>query len=151
MSRTTAIMGVCAPERRAYAERTAVALDRPLHLLRFPDLRSAHALPHPRQRSADENAVVDLGSDVDLIHALGERGGAEVEAVCVVDARHMIGDLLDDAPLVASARVGDTRGDAAGPLRQPGTAPLSARSRRRRRPRRAAGGRSAGSGRSRGG
>lgn len=118
MDRTIAVMGVCAPERRAFAERTAVALNRPLHLLRYADLRSAHALPHPRPRSTDENVVVDLGSDVDLIHAIGERGGAEVEAVCVVDARHMIGDLLDDAPLVASVRVGDTRGDIGARARQ---------------------------------
>ena len=118
MSRTIAVMGVCAPERRAYAERTAVALDRPLHLLRYADLRTPHALPHPRPRPADENVVVDLGSDVDLVHAIGARGGAEVEAVCVVDARHMIGDLLDDAPLVASVRVGDTRGDTGARARQ---------------------------------
>ncbi|MDQ1083061.1 MULTISPECIES: GTP-binding protein [Microbacterium] len=118
MTRTTAIMGVCAPERRSYAERTAAALGRPLHLLRFADLRTSHALPHPRPRTAEDNAVVDFGNDVDLIHALAARGGAEVEAVCVVDARHMIGDLLDDAPLVASARAGDTRGDVGARARQ---------------------------------
>lgn len=118
MSRTIVVMGVCAPERRAYAERTAVALDRPLHLLRFADLRSPHALPHPRPRVDAETVVVDLGSDVDLIHAIGARGGAEVEAVCVVDARHMIGDLLDDAPLVSSVRSGDTRGDVGARARQ---------------------------------
>lgn len=118
MPRTTAIMGVCTPERRAYAERAAIALDRPLHLLRFADLRSSHALPHPRTRPSGEGAVVDLGSDVDLIHAIGARGGADVEAVCVVDARHMIGDLLDDAPLVASVRVGDVRGDVGARARQ---------------------------------
>ncbi|MFJ4037478.1 GTP-binding protein [Microbacterium sp. NPDC090007] len=118
MPRTIAIMGVCAPERRAYAERTAIALERPLHLLRFADLRSSHALPHPRPRAGDDPAVVDLGSDVDLIHSLGARGGAEVDAVCVVDARHMIGDLLDDAPLTASARVGDPRGDVGARARQ---------------------------------
>ncbi|KTR96300.1 hypothetical protein NS220_02975 [Microbacterium testaceum] len=118
MSRTIAIMGVCAPERRTYAERTAVALARPLHLLRHSDLRAAHALPLPRPRADDENAVVDLGTDVDLIHAIAARGGHEVEAVCVVDARHMIGDLLDDAPLVASARPGDTRGDVGARARQ---------------------------------
>ena len=118
MSRTIAVMGVCGPERRAYAERTAAALDRSLHLLRYADLRAPHALAPPRPRPADENVVVDLGSDVDLVHAIGARGGAEVEAVCVVDARHMIGDLLDDAPLVASARVGDTRGDTGARARQ---------------------------------
>jgi hypothetical protein len=118
MSRTIAIMGVCAPERRAYAERTAVALDRTLHLLRIADLRSPHALPHPRPRADAEAAVVDLGSDVDLVHAIGARGAAEVEAVCVVDARHMIGDLLDDAPLVASVRSGDPRGDVGARARQ---------------------------------
>ncbi len=47
MPRTIAIMGVCAPERRTYAERTAVALSRPLHLLRYADLRVSHALPLP--------------------------------------------------------------------------------------------------------
>jgi G3E family GTPase len=118
MSRTIAVLGVCAPERRAYAERTAVALDRPLHLLRLADLRSPHALPHPRSRTETETAVVDLGSDVDLVHAIGARGGVEVEAVCVVDARHMIGDLLDDAPLVASVRPGDPRGDVGARARQ---------------------------------
>ncbi|MDF2991515.1 MAG: putative GTPase [Microbacterium sp.] len=118
MRRTIAIMGVCAPERRTYAERTAVALTRPLHLLRFADLRAAHALPLPRPRATDEFAVVDLGTDVDLVHALLARGGAEVEAVCVVDARHMIGDLLDDAALVASAVAGDARGDVGARARQ---------------------------------
>ncbi|MCJ1706479.1 GTP-binding protein [Microbacterium sp. VKM Ac-2923] len=118
MSRTIVITGVCAPERRAYAERTAIALDRSLHLLRYADLRSPHALPHPRPRTDAETVVVDLGSDVDLIHAIGARGGAAVEAVCVVDARHMIGDLLDDAPLVASARSGDTRSDVGARARQ---------------------------------
>ncbi|MDU0366243.1 GTP-binding protein [Microbacterium sp. KSW4-17] len=118
MPRTIAIMGVCAPERRSYAERTAVALERPLHLLRFAGLRAAHALPTPRPRASDDHAVVDLASDVDLIHALVARGGADVDAVCVVDARHMIGDLLDDAALVASARPGDTRGDVGARARQ---------------------------------
>ncbi len=118
MTRTIAIMGVCGPERRTYAERTALALTRPLHLLRHHDLRVAHALPLPRPRADDENVVVDLETDVDLIHAIAARGGPEVEAVCVVDARHMIGDLLDDAPLVASARPGDTRGDVGARARQ---------------------------------
>lgn len=118
MPRTIAILGVCAPERRAYAERTAVALDRPLHLLRFADLRSSHALPLPRSRPSAAHAVVDLGTDVDLIHAIASRGGAEVETVCVVDARHMVGDLLDEAPLVASARPGDTRADVGARARQ---------------------------------
>jgi G3E family GTPase len=118
MTRTIAIMGVCGPERRTYAERTALALTRPLHLLRHHDLRVAHALPLPRPRADDENVVVDFETDVDLIHAIAARGGPEVEAVCVVDARHMIGDLLDDAPLVASARPGDTRGDVGARARQ---------------------------------
>jgi G3E family GTPase len=61
---------------------------------------------------------VDLGTDVDLIHAIAARGGVEVEAVCVVDARHMIGDLLDEAPLVASAAPGDPRGDVGARARQ---------------------------------
>lgn len=118
MPRTIAVMGVCAPERRAYAERTAVALDRPLHVLRTADLRSAHTLPHPRPRSGDDPAVIDVSADVDLIHALLARGGAEVDAVCIVDARHMIGDLLDDAPLVPSARAGDPRADVGARARQ---------------------------------
>lgn len=118
MPRTIAIMGVCAPERRAYAERTAIALERPLHLLRFADLRAAHALPTPRPRASDAHAVVDLGTDVDLIHALVARGGSEIDAVCIVDARHMIGDLLDDAALVASFSAGDTRGDVGARARQ---------------------------------
>ncbi|MCY1716388.1 GTP-binding protein [Microbacterium sp. SL62] len=118
MPRTIAIMGVCAPERRTYAERTAVALSRPLHLLRYADLRVSHALPLPRPRANDAQTVVDLGTDVDLIHAIAARGGSEVEAVCVVDARHMIGDLLDDAALSASARPGDTRGDIGARARQ---------------------------------
>jgi G3E family GTPase len=115
VERTIATMGVCAPERQAYAERTAATLGRPLHLLRYGDLRAAHALPHPRPRSDGERAVVDLGTDVDLLHALAARGGVDVEAVCVVDARHMIGDLLDEAPLTASlppaTAGGNRRGD----------------------------------------
>lgn len=118
MPRTIAIMGVCAPERRAYAERTAVALSRPLHLLRYADLRVSHALPLPRPRANDASCVVDLGTDVDLIHAIAARGGSDVEAVCIVDARHMIGDLLDDAALSASASPGDTRGDIGARARQ---------------------------------
>ncbi|KTS07136.1 GTP-binding protein [Microbacterium testaceum] len=118
MRRTIAIMGVCAPERRSYAERTAIALARPLHLLRFADLRAAHALPLPRPRTDDERVVVDMAADIDLIHSITARGGAEVEAVCVVDARHMIGDLLDDTALVASAAPGDTRGDVGARARQ---------------------------------
>jgi len=118
MPRTIAIMGVCAPERRTYAERTAIALTRPLHLLRHADLRANHALPAPRPRTTDDAAVVDLGTDVDLIHAIVARGGSEVEAVCVVDARHMIGDLLDDAALAASAPHGDSRGDVGARARQ---------------------------------
>ncbi len=118
MPRTIAIMGVCAPERRTYSERTAVALSRPLHLLRYADLRVPHALPLPRPRADDTASVVDLGTDVDLIHSIAARGGSEVEAVCVVDARHMIGDLLDDAPLSASANHGDTRGDVGARARQ---------------------------------
>lgn len=111
-------MGVCAPERQAYAERTAATLGRPLHLLRYRDLRAAHALPRPRPRASGEQAVVDLGTDVDLIHAIAERGGVEVEAVCIVDARHMIGDLLDDAPLAAPPSPGDPRGDVGARARQ---------------------------------
>lgn len=118
MPRTIAIMGVCAPERRAYAERTAVALSRPLHLLRYADLRVSHALPLPRPRANDASCVVDLGTDVDLIHAIAASGGSDVEAVCIVDARHMIGDLLDDAALSASASPGDTRGDIGARARQ---------------------------------
>lgn len=118
MPRTIAIMGVCAPERRTYSERTAVALSRPLHLLRYADLRVPHALPLPRPRADDTASVVDLGTDVDLIHSIAARGGSEVEAVCVVDARHMIGDLLDDAPLSASANHSDTRGDVGARARQ---------------------------------
>lgn len=118
MDTTIVTMGVCAPERRAYAERTAATLGRQLHLLRYRDLRAAHALPQPRTRTVDEPAVVDLGTDVDLIHAIVARGGVQVEAVCVVDARHMIGDLLDDAPLVASPSPGDTRGDVGARARQ---------------------------------
>ena len=108
-------MGVCTPERRAYAERLTVALDRPLHVA---TRSSAHALPHPRPRATDARVVVDLGTDVDLLHAVGARGGVEAEAVCVVDARHMIGDLLDEAPLVASAVAGDPRGDVGARARQ---------------------------------
>lgn len=118
MRRTIAIMGVCAPERRTYAERTAATLDRPLQVLRHADLRSAHALPHPRTRADGDELVIDLGTDVDLIHAITARGAADVEAVCVVDARHMVGDLLDDAALVASAAPGDTRGDVGARARQ---------------------------------
>ncbi|WP_230007589.1 GTP-binding protein [Microbacterium sp. Bi128] len=118
MERTIVTMGVCAPERQAYAERTAATLGRPLHLLRYRDVRAAHALPHPRPRASEEHAVVDLGTDVDLIHAITERGGVEVEAVCIVDARHMIGDLLEGAPLVASAPARDARGDVGARARQ---------------------------------
>ena len=108
-------MGVCAPERRAYAERLTVALDRPLHVA---TRSSAHALPHPRPRATDAHVVVDLGTDVDLLHAVAARGGVAVQAVCVVDARHMIGDLLDEAPLVASTAPGDSRGDVGARARQ---------------------------------
>lgn len=118
METTIVTMGVCAPERQAYAERAATALGRPLHLLRYRDLRAAHALPHPRPRSDHERVVVDLGTDVDLLHAIAARGGIDVEAVCVVDARHMIGDLLDEAPLVASTVPGDLRGDVGARARQ---------------------------------
>lgn len=118
METTIVTMGVCAPERQAYAERTAVMLGRPLHLLRYRDLRAAHALPHPQRRSAADQAVVDFGTDVDLLHSLAARGGVDVEAVCVIDARHMIGDLLDDAPLLASAPAGDTRADVGARARQ---------------------------------
>ncbi|ONI65992.1 hypothetical protein CSIV_06515 [Microbacterium sp. CSI-V] len=112
---TIVTMGVCAPERRAYAERLAVALDRPLHVA---TRSSAPALPHPRPRATDAHTVVDLGTDVDLLHAVAARGGVDVEAVCVVDARHMIGDLLDDAPLEASTAPGDSRGDVGARARQ---------------------------------
>jgi G3E family GTPase len=115
---TIVTMGVCGPERQAYAERTAVGLGSPLHLLRYRDLRTAHALPHPSPRTDDERVVVDLGTDVDLLHAIAARGGVTVEAVCVVDARHMIGDLLDEAPLVASPVPGDPRGDVGARARQ---------------------------------
>jgi hypothetical protein len=118
MPRPIAIMGVCAPERRAYAERAAAAMCCPLHTLRHTDLRSAHALPQPRTRTDSDIAIVDMGTDADLIHGLTTRGGAQVEAVCIVDARHMIGDLLDDAPLAASVRPGDTRGDVGARARQ---------------------------------
>ncbi|WP_431795706.1 GTP-binding protein [Microbacterium enclense] len=118
METTIVTMGVCAPERQAYAERTAVTLGRPLHLLRYRDLRAAHALPQPRPRTDDDLAVVDLGTDVDLIHAIAARGGVDVEAICVIDARHMIGDLSDEAPLMASAPAGDTRGDVGARARQ---------------------------------
>lgn len=115
MKTTIVTMGVCAPERRAYAERAAVALGRPLHTV----VRSAaHPLPHPRSRIDGERVVVDLGTDVDLLHAIAARGGVEVEAVCVVDARHMMADLLDDAPLVASTAPGDPRGDVGARARQ---------------------------------
>jgi len=118
MDSAIAMMGVCAPERLAYAERTAAASGRPLRLVRHPESRTAHALPHPRLHEAEQPEVVDLGTDVDLVHALMARGGVDVEAVCVVDARHMIGDLLDDAALVASPRSGDPRGDVGARARQ---------------------------------
>lgn len=115
MDTTIVTMGVCAPERQAYAERLAVALHRPLQIVARG---AAHALPHPRPRAADEHVVVDLGTDVDLVHAIIARGGVDVEAVCVVDAPHMIGDLLDEAPLVASTAPGDPRGDVGARARQ---------------------------------
>lgn len=118
MDTTIVTMGVCAPERQAYAERTAAALGRPLHFARRGDRGTAHSLPRPRPRSEEDRVVVDVGTDIDLVHTLLAHGGVDAEAVCVIDARHMIGDLLDDAPLVASARPGDTRGDVGARARQ---------------------------------
>ncbi|MBM3715817.1 MAG: cobalamin biosynthesis protein CobW [Actinobacteria bacterium] len=122
MDATIAIMGVCAPERLAYAERTATATGRALHLARRTNHGTAHTLPRPRPRTDDGRIVVDLGTDVDLVHTLLSHGGVAAEAVCVVDARHMIGDLLEDAALVASARPGDPRGDVGARARQAATA-----------------------------
>ncbi len=115
---TTVILGVCAPERQAYAERAAVATGRTLHAARRIGRGTAHFLPRPHARNDDEHIVVDLDADVDLVHTLLSYGGVEAEAVCIVDARHMIGDLTDDVALVASARSGDPRGDVGSRARQ---------------------------------
>ncbi|TQK18148.1 cobalamin synthesis protein cobW-like protein [Microbacterium sp. SLBN-154] len=116
------VVGVCAPERRRYAQRLAELTERRIvgatggrrHGQGLVlDHASADA---PRGRAV----VIDAATDVDAAHL----AGAEIDGVplfgviCVVDAAHLLDDLKSEAALVTGAPPGDDRGDIGAWARQ---------------------------------
>lgn len=87
------VVGVCAPERRRYAEQLALVVDAGMPL-------------------------VELPTDADVLHIDPVLQNAPALIVCVVDTRHLIADLRDGAPLVENAPAGDDRGDFGARARQ---------------------------------
>lgn len=114
-SQPIAVVGLCVPERRAYASRLADATGG--RLLRVAERTPGHrpevvelAADRPVMRAELVPFVADVAVELDLPHLdLVTRGGATV--ICVVDAMHLLDDVSDGAPLVADPPAGDDRGD----------------------------------------
>ncbi|MEI3867592.1 GTP-binding protein [Microbacterium sp. CCNWLW134] len=116
------VVGVCAPERRRYAQRLAELIERRVvgatgGRRHGQGLVLDHATADaPRGRAV----VIDAATDVDAAHL----AGAEIDGVplfgiiCVVDAAHLLNDLASDEALVAGAADGDDRGDTGAWARQ---------------------------------
>lgn len=107
-----AVMGVCVPERHAYAHRLATTASRRLVI-------GPTGLDRGRADPA-EPLVVEVGTAESplRIAALLESGG-DGDVVCVVDAVHALDDLMRDDPA-------DPLDLARGPLAHPGSRGLQA-------------------------
>ncbi len=100
----TAVMGACAPERRALAARraahTGAALITAARLAHHPDplLEAAALAPWA---GASRRAVIELPTDVRATEAIGAFGAEPdrvqlIHLVCVVDAVHFLTDVMCD-------------------------------------------------------
>lgn len=119
MTETITVIGVCAPERRRYARQAAAVLRRRLDIVRgLPHRAGDLSFATPHADASTGAAVTDVGTDLDLVHALQTLDRDASHVVCVVDARHMVDDLRDTAALVADATPGDPRGDVGARARQ---------------------------------
>lgn len=116
------VVGVCAPERRRYAQRLAELTGQRIvgatgGRRHGQGLVLDHATADaPRGRAV----VIDAATDVDAAHL----AGAEIDGVplfgiiCVVDAAHLLDDLTSEEALVAGAPPGDDRRDIGAWARQ---------------------------------
>ncbi|WP_341955286.1 GTP-binding protein [Microbacterium sp. LWH13-1.2] len=109
------VVGVCAPERRSYAERLTQVIDG--HLLPLVEggpargQQSVELHPaHPSIARRPAQIVADLTSDLDLPH-LPLAQDPDTSVICVIDTVHLEHDLRDGAPLIAGAPEGDDRRD----------------------------------------
>lgn len=109
------VVGVCAPERRSYAERLAQAIDG--HLAPLTDGQRARgrqpvefSAAHPSIAWRPAEIVADLASELDLPH-LPLTQDPDAFVICVVDTVHLGDDLRDGSPLIACAPEGDDRRD----------------------------------------
>lgn len=105
-----AIMGACEPERRAYGRALARVLG--CRHVTGIELLSGRSGADEGPRVIDVPLVVPPSQAAAMVEE--EHGDA---LLCVVDARHMVDDLRDDAPLIADA-------EGLVPLGQPGSRAL---------------------------
>lgn len=112
--RSFVVVGVCVPERRAYARALERLLGAPLM---FEPGGPRHGAREASRWSSFETVVLEAATDVDVAHLLG---GGEVSpcVVCVVDAPHFIDDLCSGEALIDDAAPGDDRGDPGARARQ---------------------------------
>lgn len=89
------VTGVCSAERRRYARLAGIALRR------------------------SGRHVVDLPADADP--RIAHRSLDDADSICIVDARHALSDLRDEAPLRRAVDAGDARGDVGARARQAAT------------------------------
>lgn len=117
------VVGMCTPERRTYAVELAIATGS--RLLRVsapgavpggPRTTDTVAVELSRDRHDLPGFVVDVDVHVDVLHLDIVTRAAATPLVCVVDARHLIDDLRDPAPL-APGVPGD-EGDAGARARR---------------------------------
>lgn len=114
------VAGLCTPERRRYAAGLARATGRGLLELAGGAGPVAGATPVriARDRTELDHVVIDADVDVDVQHLDVVTRRPAAALVCVVDARHLLDDLRDGAPLDEHAAAGDDRGDVGARARR---------------------------------
>lgn len=113
------VVGVCPPERRRYARDLAASTGRAHQFWRGePDPRHPIVVDVARDPHAAEYAVVEIATDVSVLHLEPALREPAAPVVCVVDARHLLDDLGDDSALIDRALPGDDRGDVGARARQ---------------------------------
>ncbi|GAA2075974.1 GTP-binding protein [Microbacterium hatanonis] len=100
------IVGVCAPERRRYAERLSAVTGRAVVTI---GSRDSTAVDAPLLGPAA--FIAEMATEADVVHSALAARTPPLPIVCVVDATHMIDDFLSGDPLSEQAPPGDDDGD----------------------------------------
>ncbi|RKT33195.1 cobalamin synthesis protein cobW-like protein [Microbacterium sp. AG1240] len=110
------IVGVCAPERRRYADRLSAATGRPVVTV---GSRDSTVIASPLLGPAP--FIAEMATEADLLHSPLADRMPPPPIICVVDATHMVDDLTSGVPLIEHPLPGTDDGDHGARARRAAT------------------------------